>query len=178
MFVNNTEELAQNKILLLYIIDKSSTPLTNSQISEIILGHNYMNYFSIQQFLSELVESEFVTFVNLEGKDRYSMLKKGKLTLKYFEDRIPDNIKENINSTLKVKEMEYKRESQIIGNFYKKNDLEYIVTLKLVENGITLFNLHLNVPSKDQANIICNKWKQDPDSIYQSIFNTLLKDNT
>ena len=44
MFTENTEELAQNKLLLLFIINKSK-PLTNEEITEFILENNYMNYF-------------------------------------------------------------------------------------------------------------------------------------
>ena len=35
MFLENTEELAQNKLLLLYIINKSNRPLTNNEITEL-----------------------------------------------------------------------------------------------------------------------------------------------
>ena len=62
MFNDNTEELAQNKLILLYIIDKSQSSLSNSQITEIVLEDNYMNYFLIQQFLSELVKSKFIEY--------------------------------------------------------------------------------------------------------------------
>jgi len=177
VFIDNTEELAQNKMLLLYIIDKSSIPLTNSQISEFVLENNYMNYFLIQQFLSELVESKFIEFSDLEKQETYSILQKGELTLKYFEDRIPKSIKEDIDNTLKLKELEFKKEAQVIGDYFKKNNNEYIVNLKLIENGTSLFNLCLNVVSKEQAKMICKEWKENPDIIYQDIFNILLKNN-
>lgn len=177
MFVDNTEELAQNKILLLYIINNSSIPLTNAQISEFVLENNYMNYFLIQQFLSELVESKFIEFSDLEKKETYSILQKGKITLKYFEDRIPEKVKNKIDTTLKEKELEYKKEAQVIGDYFKKNETEYIVNLKLIENGVSLFNLCLNVVSKEQAKMICKEWKENPDLIYQDIFSILLKDN-
>ncbi len=176
MFLDSTEELAQNKLLLLYIIDKSKKPLTNSQISEFVLENNYMNYFLIQQFLGELVDSKFIEFSSLKEKKSYSILQKGKLTLHYFEDRIPENIKEDINSKLKIKEKDFERESQIVSNYFKKNENEYIVNLKLVENDITLFSLYLNVVSKKQAKMICKQWKKQPDSIYKQIFNILLEE--
>ena len=45
MFIENTESLAQNKLLLLYIIDKSENSLTNEEITEFLLENNYMNIF-------------------------------------------------------------------------------------------------------------------------------------
>ncbi len=44
-FFDNTQELAQNKLLLLYIVNESYTPLSNEKITEIVLEKDYMNYF-------------------------------------------------------------------------------------------------------------------------------------
>ena len=93
MFAENTEELAQNKLLLLYIIDKAEKPLTNEEITEFMLENNYMNYFLIQQYLSELTSSKFIEYVHEDDKKIYKMLNKGKITLYYFQDRIPEDIK-------------------------------------------------------------------------------------
>lgn len=174
MFIENTEELAQSKLLLLYIIDKSETPLTNAQITEFVLENNYMNYFLIQQFLSELVASQFIENSRNGNKEIYTLLEKGKITLDYFIDRIPEEIKKDIDKNFKIKEEEIKRETQVIGDCFKKNENEYIVNLKLVENDTTLFSLYLNVVSNEQAKTICDNWKTDPSKIYQQILNTLI----
>ena len=76
MFNDNTEELAQNKLILLYIIDKSQSSLSNSQITEIVLEDNYMNYFLIQQFLSELVKSKFIEYTKNKGNEKYVLDRK------------------------------------------------------------------------------------------------------
>src|SRR5699024_9263502 len=111
MFIDSTEELAQNKLLLLYIIDKSEIPLTNGQITEFVLENNYMNYFLVQQFLSELTRSKFIEYSRKEEKERYTILKKGKLTLNYFIHKIPDEIKNDIDKKFEVKKEELKRET-------------------------------------------------------------------
>ena len=48
------------KLIILYMLDKVDFPLTNSQISEFILNEGYTNYFTVQQTISELVESGFI----------------------------------------------------------------------------------------------------------------------
>ena len=58
MFEYN-QELAENKLLLLYIFDKIQLPVSNNLITEIVLENNLFNYFHIQQYLSELVTSDF-----------------------------------------------------------------------------------------------------------------------
>ena len=177
MFIENTEELAQNKLLLLYIIDKSEVPLTNVQITEFVLENNYMNYFLIQQFLSELVNSKFIEYSKKDEKGCYTLLSKGKTTLNYFIDRIPENIKKDIDDKFEVKKQEIKRETQIIGDYFKKSDTEYVVNLKLVENDVSLFSLYLSVVSSNQAKLICNNWKSDPNYVYQEILKILIKED-
>ena len=55
MFENSSEELASHKLLILYILNKINMDLTNSQITQVVLETEMMNYFSLQQFLSPLM---------------------------------------------------------------------------------------------------------------------------
>src|SRR5690606_25365276 len=98
MHLGNTEELAQNKLLLLYIIKFSNKDFTNNELTEFVLERNYMNYFFIQQYLSELVNSNFIEKVNIDSKEVYRLLEKGDVALSYFEDRIPNSIKEELDN--------------------------------------------------------------------------------
>lgn len=45
------------KLIILYMLRNSSSPITNSEISEFILNREYTNYFHLQQALSELEET-------------------------------------------------------------------------------------------------------------------------
>jgi len=176
MFAENTEELAQNKLLLLYIIDKAEKPLTNEEITEFMLENNYMNYFLIQQYLSELTSSKFIEYVHKDDKKIYKMLNKGKITLYYFQDRIPEDIKKYIlNNFAKILDEE-KRATQIVGEYYKNDKYDYTVNLKLVENEETLFSLYLNVTTEKQAKKICNTWKENTEFIFKNILNMLADD--
>ena len=134
-----------------------------------------MNYFLIQQFLSELVKSKFIEYTKNKGNEKYVLLNKGKVALDYFIDRIPNEIKNNINEKFQIKLEEIKRDTQIIGDYYMKSENEYIVYLKLVENDSMLFSLNLNVVSSKQAKMICEKWKSKPEIVYQNILNALIE---
>ncbi|EOC99500.1 DUF4364 family protein [Caldisalinibacter kiritimatiensis] len=173
MFTDNPKELAQHKLLLLYILDRIDIPMTNSDITQLVLENNYMNYFMVQQFLSELVASKFLEFTTKDGNEYYHLSKAGSETLNFFIDRIPKEVKEKIDTMTEKKKEEMIKETQIIGNYYKKNDAEYIVNLKVIENDITLFNLSLNVVSNKQAKMICKKWKENPQDIYKKILDLL-----
>ncbi len=174
MFIDNSKELAQYKLLILYILDNAEIPMNNSEITQFLLENNYMNYFLAQQFISELVSSKFIEFSTKDGQEYYHLSKAGKDTLVFFNDRIPLALKEEIDKRYQKKKEEMVKDSQIVGNYYKKNDSEYIVNLKVIEKDITLFSMSLNVVSNKQAKMICNNWKENPHEIYKNIFELLI----
>lgn len=173
MFTENTEELAQNKLLLLYIIKKASYSFSKVELTEFILSKEYMNYFLIQQYLLELLESKFIK-MDTSGEEKILLLEKGDLALDYFESKIPLTFKEDLDKVYKSEQIIKKRESQVVSEYFKKENDQYTVNLKLVENEETLFSLYLNVASPTQAESICNTWKNDPDKIYQGIVNMFI----
>lgn len=176
MFIDNSKELAQYKLLILYILDNAEIPMNNSEITQFLLENNYMNYFLAQQFISELVSSKFIEFSTEDGQEYYHLSKAGEATLSFFNDRIPQALKEEVDKKYQKKKEEMIKDSQIIGNYYKKNDSEYIVNLKVIEKDITLFTMSLNVVSNKQAKMICNNWKENPQEIYKKIIDLLIKE--
>ena len=50
----NSAELAENKLLVLYVIQSLKQPISKTQLTEIILENNFINYFTLQQYISEL----------------------------------------------------------------------------------------------------------------------------
>ena len=166
MFSDNSEELAQNKLLLLYIIKESTYNFTKNQLTEFILEKNYMNFFLIQQYLSELIDSDFIELVENGNEEQYNLLEKGNIALDYFINKIPEKIKKDLEAEFQSQRIQQKKETQVLTEYYQREDGQYVVNLKLVENGDTLFSLYLNVATADQAEIISHSWKERTDFIY------------
>ncbi len=173
MFTSDTNELAQHKLILMYIIDKIHYPVTNTDITEFVLENNLMNYFVVQQYLSELVSSSFLSINSNDDTEYYELSQKGKDTLNYLNYKIPDEIKARVSKKYQKKKQEKKKETQIVGDYFKKNENEYMVNLKVIENETVLFNLSLNVVSEKQAKLICKKWRNNSNIVYKSVFNLL-----
>ena len=58
----NSAELAENKLLVLYVIKSLRQPISKYTITEIILENNFINYFTLQQYISEL---EMLNLLNI-----------------------------------------------------------------------------------------------------------------
>ena len=52
--------LAEDKILILYILKKVGKPLSHKELLELILMVADINYFYFQQFLSDLTEDNYI----------------------------------------------------------------------------------------------------------------------
>ncbi|MFR7952031.1 MAG: DUF4364 family protein [Ruminococcus sp.] len=76
------------KLIILYMLRNSSSPITNSEISEFILDREYTNYFHLQQALSELEETELIEKRTISNTSYYYLTEDGKNTLTYFGEMI------------------------------------------------------------------------------------------
>lgn len=102
MFVNSSQQLAEKKLLLLYIFEKLEIPITHSQITDFVLENDLMNYFMFQQFFSELQESGFIIEEHKE-QQQFIITDKGRNTLKYFINRLSREQLEKIDHLLSIK---------------------------------------------------------------------------
>ena len=176
MFENSSQELAYHKLLILYILDKIKMDLTNSQITQVILETEMMNYFSLQQLLSQLMESKFLTIYKDSNREYYSLTQKGLETLEYFLSRIPENITKKIDEYITTNKENLLADTQVKSSFVKQSNNEFIVNLRVIENQANLIDLNLNVSSEKQAKLICNNWKNNASYMYAEVIDLLIRD--
>lgn len=172
---NNTTALAEDKLLLLYLLEKIKLPISNNQITQIILENNFINYFALQQYLSELANANFISYIDQQGKNRIVISKKGLKVLSLFRNRISQGKMAAIDTYL-VNELEnIKKEITVLSDYTIEGN-NYIVNLVATENGSILIDLKLTVGSKSQAKDLCSKWKTDSSDIYGKLIKLLIED--
>lgn len=171
---------AENKLLLLYLIDKMDIPLSNTQISQFALEENYMNYFTLQQSLSEMVESGYLDKTQDNNNTRYTATDEGITTLEYFEKHIPIDIRNKINQYVLDNRSTIKKDFEITANyFYDHPNNEFIVKCGIYEDDSMLMEINVSVVNRNQAKLICNNWKQNVNKLYGSILSELaINDDT
>lgn len=172
----NSADLAENKLLVLYVMESLKQPITNTQLTEIILENNFINYFTLQQYISELVSSEFLKYEVVNDKNLIQITEKGLKTLSFFADRISAIKKKIIDDYLLSMIDSIKKELTIHSDYTLGKDDTFIVNLKALENDNLLINLDVSVPSKKQALDLCNKWNENPSDIYNKIMLSLFSD--
>jgi hypothetical protein len=149
--------------------------LRNAQITQFVMEKDYMNYFSLQQFLGELTNTGMLEYSESNNGFFYVITEKGKRTLQYFENRLSNDLINTLEKSIEKKKKKLLKERQVTASYAKENENDYIVDLKVTENNITLIDLKLNVVSNKHAKQICDKWKKEAQNLYGQIINLLIE---
>jgi len=165
------DPLTLYKLIVLYMLDRVSFPLTNAQIGDFVLEKGYTNFFTLQQAISELIDADMLRAKSIRNRTHLEITEEGRETLGFFENRISSQIKEDIDTYFKQNQFELKNEVSVLSNYYKSTSGEYEANLVIREKKINLINLTMSVPSEELAASICEKWE----NASQDIYNTLIE---
>ena len=168
------ETLTLYKLILLYILNKTEFPLTNSQLSEFILDKGYTTYFRIQQALSELLEANFISAEHIRNSSYYSITPSGRETLEFFGDKVSPGIIGDINTFLEENHYRLRNESEIVADFYQKKKDAYTVHCCAKEGKNIILEIQMEGTDTEQANAACDNWREKSAEIYEYLINTLL----
>ncbi len=175
MFNNSSQQLAESKLILLYIFDRIEFPMSNSQITQFVLENDIMNYFMLHQYLGELKDSKFIIEKAKDSNHIFIITEKGKSTLSYFINRVPSSQIERIDKLLNIQKEQFIKNTQIKADYIKIKDDEFLVKLNVTEKDMSIINLKLSVATNKQAKQICEKWKESAPSLYGQIINLLIE---
>ena len=160
------------KLIILYMLDKVNSPLTNSQICNFLLDHDYTSYFHLQETLSEMTESQLISVSAVRDTSYYKVTEKGSATLSYFTNEISGVIKEEVLQYLEENHVEIRNRTAVLADYYKNTAQEYLVRCQVKERN--LIDLTLSVPTEEAARSICHKWEGKCQEIYAFIMKELL----
>lgn len=167
------ESLILYKLMILYMLDSVTFPLTNSQITEFILEREYTDYFTIQQSFSELSESKLIQMEKLHHSSHYTITEEGIQTLAFYRHIIPDGIMEDVDAYLKKHKIELKNRVSILATYEPLKDQEYSVHFRIIEEETTLLDMDIKVPSQELAERMCSRWPDNHEQLYSYIMNLL-----
>lgn len=159
--------------MILYMLSRVSFPLTKSQVSDFMLNREYTNFYTLQQVIAELADAGMITLQTIRNRTGLHMTDEGRNTLNFFENRISDVIKTDIDAYFTENEIELRNELSITGEYYKSTTGEYEAHLVAKEKGIPLVQVTLSVPEKEMAAAICDHWQSKNQKIYQFLIEQL-----
>ena len=170
---SDNETLAENKVLILYILNKIGNPISNDALFNLVLAVTDMNYFYFQQFLLDLLENKYIMNYSKDEHNLYEITDFGKETLELTKDIIPGIFKLRVDSNFKSEMESFENEHSVIAEYTPKNENYFNITCKIVEKNETIFEVKTFAGSPEQAKNIVDNWKNHADEMYPAILNIL-----
>lgn len=167
------EGLLLYKLIILFMLDRTDYTMTNSLISDFVIGKGYTSMFNLHEALSELIANDFISTDTIRNTIHYKITNSGEEALSYFENRLPYSIKQDILEFLKAEKINVKNESEIYADYYYNDSNWYTVECIIKDRKETLMDLKFDVPTKSQAETICNNWRTKSSEIYEYLINQL-----
>ncbi|MBQ8231907.1 MAG: DUF4364 family protein [Lachnospiraceae bacterium] len=168
------DPLTLYKLIVLYMLNRVSFPLTTAQIIDFILDKDYTNFLTLQQVINELTETGMISAQTIRNRTHLAITDEGRETLQYFENRISDAIKNEINEYLRKNEFTLRNEVSVLGDYYKSTSGEYEARLIAKDRGVNLVDITLSVPLEEMAASICDNWQTKNQAIYKYLIEQLL----
>ena len=180
MIATDSEALAENKVLILYILNKVNKPINNDSLYKLVLSALDINYFYFQQFLLDLIQNKYIVNFHKETRSVYEITESGKNTLALTMDLLPGIIKLKADMNLKKELESTEEEYSVVAEYTPRSENNYIVFCKIIENSETIFEVKTFAGSRENAKEIVQNWKNNAESIYPEILRILTtkKDNT
>ena len=149
------------------MLNRVNFPLTAAQISDFVLEKEYTNFLTLQQVINELTDAGMISTETIRNRTHLTITNEGQETLKFFQNRIGDAIREEINAYLLENEFSLRDEVSVLGDYYKSVSGEYEAHLVAKDNDIALVDITLSVPTAELAAAICDNWQKKNQEIYQ-----------
>lgn len=167
------DPLTLYKLIILYMLNRVNFPLTKSQLGDFMLEKEYTNFLTLQQVISELIEARLIKAQSIRNRTHLSVTEEGRDTLVFFENRLSDTIKKDIDTYLQEHQLAMRNEVSVMGDYYKSTSGEYEAHLVAKDRGIRLVDITLSVPVEELAASICDNWQRKNQEIYKYLVEQL-----
>lgn len=168
------DPLTLYKLIVLYMLNRVTFPMTNAQVSDFILEREYTNYLTLQQVINELSDAHMISMETIRNRTHLSITPEGRETLNFFQNRINHAIKKEIDTYFRENEYVLRNEVSVLGDYYYRASAgEYEVHLVAKDRNVNLVDLKITVPTEEIALSICENWQKKNQEIYQYLVEQL-----
>lgn len=176
---DNTTALAENKVLILYILNQIANGISEGGLYKIISSINDVNYFYFKEVLTDLLDSKLVgIFTKDEEESVLKITSEGTNALDLTIDVLPGILKLKADNVFKKVFSSITDKTSIISEFTPKSENDYTIKCKIIEKNETIFEVRTFAGSRDRAKKIVDNWNKNASKIYPKILDILLEENS
>ena len=156
-----------NKLVVLYILNRVTFPITVAQICDFMLDREYTDFLTLQQVINELRDAGLITSETVRNRTHLAITDEGRETLRLFKARISSIDRQEIDTYFLRNELSLRNEIAVQGNYYKSVSDGFETHLVINEGNTRLMEITLPVPTEEMASDVCGNWQKKSQEIYQ-----------
>ena len=168
-FIRESLEL---KCLILYVAARASEPLLLTELQNLTMIDDGVDYFSFTQCLNELVQTEHI---EIDSHERYLITAKGVKNSLITADSLPQSVRMKADRVVEEYNRELLRRAQVGARVEKRENGTVTLALHLSDDVDDLMELRVMVNSEEQANALAEKFRKTPEEVYQKLMSALFE---
>lgn len=161
------------KLLVLYIMARVAAPITFFQLLDLALCDAGVDYFSLTQAVTHLVETGHLTLED----ERYSITEKGRSNSQICESSLPYSVRRHCAENLVKVNDALRREQQIQASITPNPDGTCTVHLSFSDDNGPLLDMNFISPTCARADALVSRFKKKPEQMYHKIMDVFNNEN-
>ena len=157
------------KLLVLYIMSRAAAPITFLQLLDVALCDAGVDYFSLTQVVSHLVETGHL---EQEG-ELYAITEKGRRNSEICESSLPYSVRMHCDDNLVKLNAVLRRAALVQTDLTPNGDGTCQARLYLADDSGPLMELKVLYPSLDQGQDLVRRFQEAPEALYHQIMGLL-----
>ncbi len=176
MYISDNAEVAENKLIILYISRTMGMPLTNKRFTQIVTEGNFFNFFLLQHLIEDLVSNGYLVKSEIvNGETAYNITKKGLETLEFLIYKVPGGIRSHIDRIASSKSETVRQDRNIVSYIDVSEDGSFLSVLELRDKKRILFTVKYASPTRNDAIDIAERLKDKAEEIYGIFTDFIIK---
>ncbi len=166
------------RFVILLTLSLSTRPLSDSEITEIILNNTSINFFDLEEQLDALVTLKEVEKESYSDRQTVFLLSSdGKKTIHFFYKKVPFSVREKLKESVQelLKKEDIKK--QVTAEVIPVNFDEYAINCTLNDAGLPLLSFVMYAGSQETAKKMAAHYQKHADEIYQTLLNSFVEKN-
>lgn len=162
------------KILICYFLRQINRPITPEQLAEIATGDGIVNYFVLSDAMNQLIEAKTVILEESEGESHYVLTDLARFGADGLGDMVPKRFRDRILSAGLKFFAKLKNEKDVKVSVAEE-ERGCRVDILCTDGGLTLMDLKLYAPDRQQADLLADKVSMNPADFYARVLDFALE---
>ena len=128
---------------------------------------------SYEELIADLMSANLICSFEQDEESFIKITTEGKNALELTKSLLPGLLKLKADTIFKEENSNIVEESSVVTEFIPKDENNYTITCKIVEQNETIFEVSVYAASREKAKQISDNWKSNATTLYPQILELL-----